>query len=56
MADFRTRWTGYFKALDGNSNGFLEPEDAIICAEVLVSFIHHSVFFVNSFTIPFLVI
>eukprot|EP00026_Physarum_polycephalum_P016157 Phypoly_transcript_17009.p1 GENE.Phypoly_transcript_17009~~Phypoly_transcript_17009.p1 ORF type:complete len:200 (+),score=45.47 Phypoly_transcript_17009:51-602(+) len=35
MADFRSRWEGYFKALDGNSNGFLEPSDALICAENL---------------------
>jgi hypothetical protein len=34
MADFRARWEGYFKALDANSNGFLEPQDALLCAEV----------------------
>ena len=32
--DFTTRWTEYFKALDANSNGFLEGEDAVKVAEV----------------------
>jgi len=31
--DFTTRWREYFKALDANNNGFLEPADAIIVAK-----------------------
>ncbi len=34
MADFQTRWRNYFLALDANGNGFLEPEDAVIVAQV----------------------